>query len=71
MNIFLIASLISLVFLLGKMGLTYKNTNVKACIQDTVLVFASSAVGLYGYDKYGSSKITTKATEVFTENPNF
>jgi len=71
MNIFLIAGLISVVFLIGKMGLTYKNADTKLCIQDTVLVFVSSAVGLYGYEKYGTSKIMTKATEVFTEKPNF
>ena len=71
MNIFLIASLISIVFLIGKMGLTYKNANVKSCIQDAVLVFVSSAAGLYGYDKYGNGKMTTKPTEVFVEKPNF
>ena len=71
MNIFLIASLISTVYVMGKMGLSYKNVNVKACIQDALLVFVSSAVGLYGYDKYGAQQMTTKPTEVFNEKPNF
>jgi hypothetical protein len=71
MNFFLLASIISLVFLLGKMGLSYKDINPKACVQDAVLVFASSALGLYGYDKYAAVKTTVKHAEVFTEKPNF
>lgn len=53
------------------MGLSYKDINPKACVQDAVLVFASSALGLYGYDKYAAVKTTVKHAEVFTEKPNF
>ena len=71
MNIALISAIISLAFLIGKLALTYKNADVKACIQDTVLVFISGAIGLYGYGKYGVTKLAEKKTEVFTEKPNF
>jgi hypothetical protein len=71
MNILFVATLGTIVFFIGKMALTYKNPNVKACIQDSVLAYASSFIGLYGYEKYGNLKTTAKPTEVFTEKPNF
>jgi hypothetical protein len=71
MNLSLVSLIVSAVFLVFKMALKYKDPNPKAFIQDTVLVFASSMAGLYGYERYMGKPPVAKVAEVFTEPPSF
>jgi hypothetical protein len=71
MNLALVAAIVSAVFLAVKMAIKYKDPNPKACIQDAVLVFASTMVGLYGYQKYAGKPVGPKVAAVFTEAPGF
>ena len=71
MNNSVIAALICAVFIVFKLGLKYKNPDVKAAVQDGVLVYISSIVGLYGMEYYGAKPVIAKVAAVFTEKPNF
>ena len=71
MNLPLVALFVAAVFLVLKMGTKYPNPDPKACIQDTVLAFASCLLGLYAYDAYAPKELGPKPPSVFTERPNF
>ena len=67
MNSTLLSVLISILFVLGKMAIHYKESP-SPNIKDGILVFLSSIATLYGAQQY---TIKPKVTEVFTEKPPF
>ena len=67
----LIAFIVAVVFFGMKMGLKYNEPDVKGCVQDAVLGFAASLIGLYAYDAYGPKELSPKTPAVFTEHPQF
>jgi hypothetical protein len=71
MNLALVAAIVSAVFLALKMAINYKQPNLKAYIQDAVIVFMSSMAGLYGYERYLGKPVAPKVAAVFTEAPGF
>ena len=71
MNHTLLAGIICAIYLVVKLGMQYKNPDLKTALQDGVLVYISAVVGLYGIEYYGAKPMTTKVAAVFTEKPNF
>ena len=59
---------ISIIFMVVKMIQNYKESPTPN-IKDGVIVFISSACGLYAMEQFG--KVSPKVTEVFTETPSF
>ena len=71
MNIPLLGAIVSIAYLILKMGINYKSLDPKAYLQDAVLVFAGAMTGLYAFDRFGSKPVVPKIAEVFTEKPPF
>jgi hypothetical protein len=67
MNSVGISFIISLIYVLAKMALQYKE-NPRPNVKDGVLVFLSSMAGFYATDYFS---LKPKVTDVFTEAPNF
>ena len=68
MNLGLTSAIISILYVILKMALNYKESprpNVKEC----VMVFVCSLVSLYGIEQYAIAK--PKITEVLTTPPDF
>ena len=68
MNLGISAIIISVVFVLFKMALNYKDSP-KPDLKDGFIVFVSSIAGLYALDHY--SLVKPKGIEVFTAPPEF
>ena len=67
MNITL-AVVISVIFMLLKMAIHYKESP-RPNLKEGIMAFVSSLGGLYAMEQFG--KVTPKVTEVFTETPSF
>jgi len=67
MNITFTAIIISVLFVLGKMAIHYKESP-SPNIKDGILVFLSSLSTLYAMQQYVPK---VKITDVFLEKPNF
>jgi len=68
MNSALISAMISILYVIIKMAIHYKESPTPN-VKDGMLVFVSSMAGLYAVEQFG--QIKPKITEVFTETPSF
>jgi len=68
MNSVFISAMISILYVILKMAIHYKESPTPN-IKDGMLVFVSSIAGLYAMEQFGHSK--SKVIEVFTETPSF
>ena len=68
MNLGISAIIISVLFVLFKMALNYKDSP-KPDLKDGLVVFISSIAGLYALENY--SLVKSKGVEVFTAPPEF
>ena len=74
-QIFILALLISVSFLICKVleikFIKKEPIAPKDIIRDTLLVYVSSVIGIYGIEYIHPSKITDSSIQVFTDHPNF
>jgi len=68
MNLGISAIIISVVFVLIKMAINYKDSP-KPDLKEGLVVFISSIAGLYALEQY--SRVKPKGVEVFTAPPEF
>ena len=66
---------ISIVYLLSKFiemkFIIKENKPLKELFRDTLIVYISSAVGMYGMEQLDTSIVASKNASVFTGNPDF
>jgi hypothetical protein len=70
MNYILISSIIGAIFSIIKCVLKYDEP-FKYDLKESVIVFASSLIGLYAYNNFVMPEIKPKISEVFTDPPSF
>ena len=68
MNLGLTSAIISILYVILKMALNYKDSP-KPNVKEGVMVFMCSLVSLYGIEQYAIAK--PKITEVLTTPPDF
>ena len=68
MNSAIISAMISILYVIIKMAVHYKESPTPN-VKEGIIVFMSSMAGLYAVEQFG--QIKPKVTEVFTETPSF